>query len=112
MKTVKHILIMIALLGSSMPCLHAVAHESHDHADSEGKSICAAPVHSSDCHSCDETHREMTIQRVPFLSAQSFAVASSPVPLFILSETRLAIRQPAITPHGVLSSLQTVRLLT
>ena len=112
MKNIQHIVIVIAFLGASLPCLHPEVHERHDHAEADGKSMCAIPEHPGTCHSCDETVFDIPIQRTPVWSVQSLAAPSSSVFLFVLSEHRLTVRQPAITAHVALSSLQTVRLLT
>lgn len=111
MKRIKHILIVIAFMGASLPCLHAELHERHDHADTDGKSICALPMDTSACHSCDETNCEFKMQSTSVSSAQSLAMKPSPVALFILPEIRLSIRQPVVATQGALATLQSVRLL-
>jgi hypothetical protein len=112
MKRFQHILVVIAFMGASLPCLHAEVHEGHVHADADEKSMCEIPAQSSTCHSCDETAFDTGLQSTPVWSVQLPVMASSSVFLFDLSERRLFIRQPAITTHGALLSLRTVRLLT
>ncbi len=111
MKVFRQILIVMVLLATSLPCLHAEVHERHMHADAYGTVMCAEPMHTSACHTCSETVCDLKILRVHVSSAQHLALPASPVPLFVLSEKRPAIRQPALAASGALFSLQTIRLL-
>lgn len=112
MNGVKHILVVVALLATVLPCVHAAAHNNHHHAESV--ELCAVAAQPCACHSCEEhtctEHVEIQLDRTP--DTTTIKQPSTPLFLYILPETKPAFSVKAIPPvSGVLSSLQTVQLL-
>ena len=109
MKFLKHILLVIALLATMVPCGHAIGHHDHDHGN-ERYGISAAPC---ECHSCEHTPcaDDADIQADRTSGVNTIVPPSVPVLLFVLPETKPALKKFPPPVPGVLATLKTVRLL-
>jgi hypothetical protein len=111
MNRLKHILVVMALLATVMPCVHAAAYDNHHH--DEPLELCAIAAQPCACHSCEEhactDHIEIQLDRTP--DTTTMEQPSTPVLLYILPETKPALITSTPPVAGILSSLQTVQLL-
>ncbi len=105
----KHILVVVALLATMVPCGHADMHHDHDHHD-DGVAIAGEPCSCHSCEHCPGTDKfEIQTDRVsnPIVTEH----LSIPDPLFSLPTTSTVLRKPLPPSVGILAALQTVQLL-
>ena len=110
MKFLKHILVVVALLATLLPCGHAAMHHDHHH-DEVG--MCEIATEPCCCHSCEHTPCadtvEIQLDRTP--GATTIEQPLTLMLLFVLPETKPALKQVPPPVPGVLATLQTVQLL-
>jgi hypothetical protein len=111
MKILKHILVVIALLATLLPCSHAVGHHEHDHGSAA--EICSVSAMPCECHSCDSEPCSDTceIQFDTFPGTLIVYTPSNPAVLFILPEPRFDKRTAIPSDRGILAVLETIQLL-
>jgi hypothetical protein len=111
MKILKHILVVIALLATLLPCSHAFTHHEHDHGSAA--EICAVSTTPCECHSCDSEPCSDTgeIQFDTFPGTLIVDTPSNPAVLFIFSEPRFDKRTALLPDRAILAVLETIQLL-
>jgi len=111
MKLLKHILVVVSLLATVLPCIHAAEHYEHHH--SGGVELCAIGTEPCACHSCEELpctdKGEIQLSRTP--DTATIGQPSIPVLLYVLPEAKPVIKKTTPPVSGVLAILQTVQLL-
>lgn len=111
MNGLKNILVVIALLITAWPCIHADHHADPSFIPDAVAEI--AESHHCSCHSCEETVCTKTLevqQTVAFIPVIS-ATPSSDQLLLILSETKPVVRQITTSVYDPLVALKTIQLL-
>jgi hypothetical protein len=111
MTWLKHILVVIALMVSAMPCCHAADHDTHGHDADAAAEICA--THACACHSCDEIpcSDQLEVPQEMITASASVGIPARSIQLIVFSETKPVIRQVPLSVTGILASIQTVQLL-
>lgn len=108
MNWLKHILVVVALLVAALPCAHA-----GDHAEHLYDAGSAEVTHSCACHPCnvetctDQLEVEQNTVPVSVVAATPTAIHI----LFVITETKHAVRQTHASVISTLTALKTVQLL-
>jgi hypothetical protein len=111
MNILKHILVVVALLVTTLPCSHAVMHHEHEHGSA--MDLCEVSAIPCQCHSCDHEpcSVQTEIQLKPAPDTQTTEQPWNPTVLFIVPEPRLAKSKNSPPVAGVLASILTIQLL-
>ncbi|MBT8046147.1 MAG: hypothetical protein KJN67_03170 [Pontiella sp.] len=112
MKMLKHMLVVVALLLTTAPCLHADGHAKHGHDPDARTEICAS--HACSCHACDSSAActdDYDLQLQQSSTTAPAALFTTCTHLFTLTETKPLVTHLLLPADGVLASLQTVQLL-
>ena len=111
MKFLKHILVVVSLLATMVPHVHAAAHHDHHHDADMG--LCEVAAEPCSCHSCEHPPcaDRVEIQSVYTPDLTTIEHPSIPDRLFALPKTIPVLRKPHPPTVGMLAALQTVQLL-
>ena len=109
MKLLNHILVVLALLATMLPCGHADVHHDHHHDDGVLSEISAEPC----CHSCDHQPcaDKVEIQVDRTFHSCTLEQPSFSTVLFVLPEIYLDLKQAPPPVSGILADLRTIQLL-
>jgi hypothetical protein len=113
MKLLKHILMVVALLATLLPCSHAAIHHGHGHDHGTAMELCALGASPCACHSCDHQpcSDRLEIQRRPAPVSDTIEPPAALVLFLSFPETKPAIKKTTPPVSGILAALQTVQLL-
>ncbi len=108
----KHILVVVALLATMVPCGHAAMHHHHDH-HHDGVALCGVAGEPCSCHSCGHQPGadKLEIQTDRTSTVTATERPSIPDLLFRLPKTIPVLRRSHPPGVGILAALQTVQLL-
>ncbi len=111
MNMLKHILVVVALLATMLPCVHAAVH--HDHHHDADKGLCEVAADPCSCHSCEHQPcaDKNKIQGNRTLDTTTIEQPPISAILFVLPETNSALRPARPPSPGILASIRTVQLL-
>ena len=113
MTPLKHILVVVALLATMLPCGHAALHHDDDHHHDADVERCCVAVDPCACHSCEHPYCADPVQ-IQTNRTSDIALIEHPATLkllFRLPETKPALQKARPTANGMLAALQTVQLL-
>ena len=111
MNFLKHILVVVALLATMLPC--CLAAERHNHNHESTMELCAFATSPCECHSCDHEScaDDLEIHFNLASGTQAIEQPSNPEVLFTLPEPLPAKSKKNPPVSGFLASIQTVQLL-
>jgi len=112
MNRIKHILVVVALLATMLPCSHAALHHNDHHHDADIELCCVAASPCA-CHSCEHSYCADPVQ-IQTDRTSNITLTEHPAILellFCLPETKPALQKARPPAIGILAALQTVRLL-
>ncbi|WP_372797729.1 hypothetical protein [Pontiella sp.] len=111
MNWVKHILVVLALLFSALPCVHAEDHAGHLHDNDASQQLCTA--HDCGCHTCDEAScpEELDVETHTVSISVAVNIPPGDIVLFVYTESKPVLRRAASPVYSALSALKTVHLL-
>jgi hypothetical protein len=111
MKFLKHILVMVALLATMLPCSHAAEHHDHDHGATV--ELCAFATDPCECHSCDHKacSDDVEIQIDRTSVSKTSVIYTAPAILLPILETKPVLKKTILPVSGILAVIQTVQLL-
>ncbi|MDZ8118678.1 hypothetical protein [Pontiella agarivorans] len=111
MNGLKHILVVIALLFSALPCIHAEDQACQPHEKDASQQL--FPFHVCGCHHCDELACSEELDAET--STVSVTVAVEPLPqaviLYVFTETKPVLRRATSPVYSALTALKIVHLL-
>jgi hypothetical protein len=111
MKNLKHILVVVALLATMVPCVHAAAHHDHHHDADMG--LCEVEAEPCSCHSCEHPPYADRVETQIVYTPDLTTIEHPAIPdrLFALPEEKPALQNTRPPGVGILAALQTVQLL-
>ena len=110
MNRLKHILVVVALLVTMLPCGHAEMHHNHQH---DGVVLCSLALEPCSCHSCKDSFcfDQGALHVRPVLSSLVIRPPRVPMLFFVAPKHWAVISIPPPVSNNTLAILQTIQLL-